>query len=84
MISHYNYVAMKPLVKIKILLTFRDGRICITIPSFYTVGLGKQSYVSYEINIKIASDVECEDADEFTLHRRYRTFRELHSSMCSR
>lgn len=62
----------------------RDGRICITIPSFYTVGLGKQSYVSYEINIKILSDVECEDADEFTLHRRYRTFRELHSSMCSR
>lgn len=62
----------------------REGKICITIPRFYTVGVGKSSYVEYEINIKVAADNDSSDLEEYNLHRRYRTFRDLHSAMCTR
>ena len=48
------------------------------------MGVGKQSYVEYEVNIKFSAEKESDELDEYTLHRRYRTFRELHTTMCSR
>ena len=50
----------------------------LSIPSYRTVGLGKQSYVEYEVRISEP------DLVSWSLFRRYRQFRDLHSAMCSR
>lgn len=49
------------------------------IPRFYSVGVGKGSYVEYEVCINLL-----ESGAQYLLHRRYRQFRDLHTSMCSR
>ena len=58
---------------------FRDCRIQINIHRFYTTGVGKNSYVIYEVEISLV-----ESESKFLVSRRYRQFRDLHTLMCSR
>lgn len=57
----------------------RDCRIQIEIPRYYSVGVGKQSYIEYEVNINVV-----ESDARYSIYRRYRTFRDLHTVMCSK
>jgi len=62
-----------------VLSTNRDCRIQIEIPRYYSVGVGKQSYIEYEVNINVV-----ESDARYSIYRRYRTFRDLHTVMCSK
>jgi len=53
----------------------------VNIPSFRTVGVGKTSYVEYEV--RVMEPVE-EKMTQWSVFRRYRQFRDLHSTMSSR
>jgi hypothetical protein len=69
--------------------TARDCRIQFTIPRFYTVGVAKLSYVEYEIEVSFLEPPSPDRTStaattSFRLHRRYRQFRDLHSTMCAK
>jgi len=53
----------------------------ISIPRYNTVGSGKTSYVEYEV---VIVEMLGEEQVNWTLFRRYRQFRDLHSSMCTK
>jgi hypothetical protein len=66
----------------------RDCRVQFAIPRFYTVGVAKLSYVEYEIEVSFVETPDIAagttEATPFRLHRRYRQFRDLHSTMCAK
>ena len=70
--------------------TARDCRIQFTIPRFYPVGVGKLTFIEYEIEVAfVESPSETATTSPLTttpyrLQRRYRQFRDLHSTMCTR
>jgi len=53
----------------------------ISIPRYHTVGVGKNSYVEYEV---VMVEMMGEEQITWTLYRRYRQFRDLHSTMCTK
>jgi len=53
----------------------------ISIPRYHTVGVGKTSFVEYEV---VVVEMVGEEQINWTLYRRYRQFRDLHSTMCSK
>ena len=53
----------------------------ISIPRYHTVGIGKNSYVEYEV---VMVEMMGEEQITWTLYRRYRQFRDLHSTMCTK
>eukprot|EP00092_Neocalanus_flemingeri_P022935 GFUD01024866.1.p1 GENE.GFUD01024866.1~~GFUD01024866.1.p1 ORF type:complete len:1003 (-),score=283.83 GFUD01024866.1:228-3236(-) len=53
----------------------------ISIPRYHTVGSGKISFTEYEV---VVVEVVGEEQISWTLFRRYRQFRDLHSSLCSK
>jgi len=50
----------------------------LAIPSYRTVGLGKMSYVEYEVSIM---EPAAEGVTKWSVFRRYRQFRDLHSTL---
>lgn len=50
------------------------ARLVLAIPRFHTVGGGKASYVEYEVRVEAGEEA-------WTVYRRYRQFRDLHSSL---
>ena len=55
----------------------------VTIPTFRTVGVGKTSYVEYEVRV-MEPVGEDQRLEQWSLFRRYRQFRDLHSTMSTR
>merc|ERR1712142_1336368 len=53
----------------------------ISIPRFHTVGVGKNSFVEYEV---VLVELVGDEQLTWTLYRRYRQFRDLHSSLSSK
>jgi len=53
----------------------------ISIPRYHTVGSGKTSFVEYEV---VVVEVVGEEQITWTLYRRYRQFRDLHSMLCTK
>jgi len=53
----------------------------ISIPKYHTVGVGKTSYVEYEV---VMIELVGEEQLSWTLFRRYRQFRDLHNNMCAK
>lgn len=50
----------------------------LAIPSYRTVGVGKTSYVEYEVSI---TEPAAEEVTRWSVFRRYRQFRDLHSTL---
>ena len=59
------------------------ARCCLSvaIPRYHTVGSGKASYVEYEVRLEARMGGE---GRPWTLYRRYRQFRDLHSQMVNK
>jgi len=57
----------------------RDCGIKLLIPRFYPAGVGKQTYIEYEVGVLFV-----DSGQQYIVHRRYRQFRDLHTNMCSR
>lgn len=52
-------------------------RLILSIPRYLSVGSGKTAYVEYEVRVEVAGAA-------WSLFRRYRQFRDLHSSLATR
>ena len=53
----------------------------VSIPCYRTVGAGKTSYVEYEVRL---SETNGDQVIKWSLFRRYRRFRDLHSNLSTK
>jgi len=57
--------------------------VAISIPRYHSVGTGKASYVEYEVQCEVTLGTGAQP-ERWTLFRRYRQFRDLHTTLVNR
>jgi len=62
-------------------VTPKANTLNISIPRYHTVGSGKTSFVEYEV---VVMEMVGEEQITWTLYRRYRQFRDLHSALSTK
>jgi len=62
----------------------RASSLHISIPRYHTVGSGKTSYVEYEVRMEPPTVEGGDSTGSWTVFRRYRQFRDLHSQLVQR